>query len=70
MLLAPEARDRATKYLREKTSGGVDFAKKRVEDARDVMDDATAKAGKLVDRVSRGLDAAKSDRIRGTFTTS
>ena len=59
LLLAPESRDRATKYLRQKAVGGVDYAKKRVEGARDIVDDAAAKAGKLVDRVGEGLDAAK-----------
>jgi len=59
LLLAPESCDRATKYLRRKAFDGVDYAKKQVGVARDVVDDAAAKAGKLVDRVGDSLDAAK-----------
>jgi len=59
LMLAPDSRVRTMKYLRKKATHGVDYAKTRVENAREVVDDAATRAGKLVDRVGEGLDAAK-----------
>jgi hypothetical protein len=47
------------KYLRKTAAEGVDYTKTGVKNAREVVDDAAARAGKLVDRVSDGLDGAK-----------
>jgi hypothetical protein len=59
LVLAPEPRDRTMKYLRKKATQGVDYTKTGVENAREVVDNAAAKAGQFVDRVGDGLDAAK-----------
>lgn len=59
LAMAPASRQRATKYLRRKAIRGVDYARKHVETAREVADEAAAKAGKIIDRVVDGLDAAK-----------
>ena len=59
LVLSPDSRNRAMKYLRKTAAEGVDYTKTGVKNAREVVDDAAARAGKLVDRVSDGLDGAK-----------
>ena len=57
--IAPASRQGAAKYLRRKAIGGVDYARKQVEAAREVADEAAARASRVIDRVIDGLDAAK-----------
>jgi hypothetical protein len=51
LVLSPESRNRAMKYLRKTATQGVDYTKTGVKNAREVVDGAAAKAGKFVDRV-------------------
>ncbi len=59
LVLAPDSRARTMKYLRKKAIRGVEYTKSGVESAREAVDDAAAKAGKFVDRIGNGLEAAK-----------
>ena len=59
LILAPDARARTMKYLREKATGGVDYAKSHVEAAREVVEGAAVRTEQVIERVCEGLDSVK-----------
>jgi hypothetical protein len=58
-MLPPGSQRRAMKFLRQKANRGLGYAKDRVQNAHDAVDGAAARAGKVIDQVSEGLDSAR-----------
>jgi hypothetical protein len=69
LILTPDSRQRAAKYLRRTAIRGVDYAKTRAENVREVVDDTASRASKVVDSVVHSLNAvekmiASMERLR------